>query len=74
LPLSPDEGRRILGQLYDAKTCREENASYRDYVERDRALKEKAAMYEQLYRSVTKRPGLGCRILRVITAGIARCH
>jgi hypothetical protein len=102
-PLTPDDGRQILGQLYDAKACREEIFSYRDYVERDRAqderaqanvdraleiekkataiekekaalAQEKAAMYEQLYRSGTKGPGVGCRILRVITGGIARCN
>ena len=40
--------------------------------ERDLA-QEKAILYEQLYRSVTKGPGVGCRILRVVTLGIARC-
>jgi hypothetical protein len=41
--------------------------------ERDLA-KDKAAMYEQLYRSLTKGPGVGCRIMRVVTAGIYRCN
>lgn len=36
--------------------------------------KDKAALYEQLYRSVTKKPGVGCRILRVLTLGIHRCN
>jgi hypothetical protein len=41
--------------------------------ERDLA-REQAELYEQLYRSVTKGPGIGCRILRVITLGIHRCR
>ncbi len=41
--------------------------------ERDLA-QDKANLYEQLYRSVTKPPGLGCRIWRFITAGIHRCQ
>ena len=40
--------------------------------ERDLAL-EKAALYEQLYKSLAKKPSLGCRILRVLTLGIRRC-
>jgi hypothetical protein len=36
--------------------------------------KEKATLYEQLYRSVTKGAGIGCRILRAITLGIHRCN
>ena len=44
-------------------------------AERERDLhKEKADLYEQLYRSVTKKPGVGCRILRVVTLGIHRCN
>jgi hypothetical protein len=41
--------------------------------ERDLAI-EKANLYEQLYRSVTKKPGIGCRILRVITIGLYPCN
>lgn len=41
--------------------------------ERDLA-REKAALYEDLYRAVTKKPGIGCRILRVFTLGIHRCR
>ncbi len=41
--------------------------------ERDLAL-DKALLYEQLYRSITKGPGIGCRIWRVVTLGIARCN
>jgi len=44
-------------------------------AERERDLqKEKADLYEQLYRSVTKKPGAGCRILRALTLGIHRCN
>ncbi len=41
--------------------------------ERDLA-QDKANLYEQLYKSLTKKPGAGCRILRVITLGIVRCR
>lgn len=41
--------------------------------ERDLA-REKAALYEDLYRGVTRGPGIGCRILRVLTLGIHRCR
>jgi hypothetical protein len=41
--------------------------------ERDLA-QEKASIYEQLYRSATKKPGIGCRLARIFTLGIARCH
>ncbi len=40
--------------------------------ERDLA-QDKANLYEQLYRSVTKKPGVGCRILRAVTLGIYKC-
>jgi hypothetical protein len=102
-PLTPDEGRAVLGQLYELRSTREEIKTLESYVDRDkeqdsrekanadRALelerkataiaeqerdlqKDKAALYEQLYRSVTKGPGVGCRILRAITVGIARCN
>jgi hypothetical protein len=38
-------------------------------LERDRAN-----TYEQLYRSVTKKPGIGCRIAKILTLGIVRCR
>jgi len=41
--------------------------------ERDLA-KEKAALYEQLYRSVTHKPGWGCRMAKVFTLGMAQCN
>jgi hypothetical protein len=41
--------------------------------ERDLAI-EKATLYEGLYRSVSKKPGIGCRIWRVVSFGIARCN
>jgi hypothetical protein len=41
--------------------------------ERDLAA-EKAAFYQQAFKSLTKRPGLGCRILAAITLGVHRCN
>ncbi len=41
--------------------------------ERDLAL-EKAAFYEQAYRTVTKKPGFWCHMKRFFTLGIARCR
>ena len=43
------------------------------HKERDLAA-EKAAFYEQAYKSLTKRPGLGCRILAAVTFGVHRCN
>ncbi len=44
-------------------------------AQRERDLeKERAAFYEQSYRALVKGPGIGCRIARVLTLGIARCH
>jgi len=36
--------------------------------------KDKANIYETLYRAVTAKPSLGCRIARVVTIGIYRCQ
>lgn len=101
-PLTPDEGRQILGQLLELGSCREKSAELARHIERDRELdtreresweralelerqatglaerdrdlaREQAELYEQLYRSVTKGPGVGCRILRAITLGIHTC-
>jgi hypothetical protein len=38
-------------------------------IERDRAN-----TFESLYRSVTKKPGIGCRVARALTLGIVRCN
>jgi hypothetical protein len=102
-PLNDSEKRRILGQLYELKSCREEVSAFGEYSSRDleqdsrekanyeRALElerqatalaqkerdlaqEKAAFYEQAFRSVTKKPGIGCRILKAITLGLSRCQ
>lgn len=35
-PPTPDEGRRILGQLYELQSCRSESGAYQEYVERDK--------------------------------------
>jgi hypothetical protein len=51
----------------------ERQATTLAHGERDLA-REKAALYEDLYRSVTKRSGVGCRILRAVTMGIHRCR
>lgn len=102
-PLTPDERRTVLFQLYELRSCRAQVEALEAHIERDteqdareranyeRALElerqatrltekerdlalEKAGLYEQLYRGVTKRPGVGCRILRVVTIGIHRCN
>jgi len=36
--------------------------------------KERADMYETLYRAVTRKPSLGCKIARVLTLGMYRCR
>jgi len=41
--------------------------------ERDLAI-DKANTFEQLYRSVTKKPGIGCRLAKIFTLGLARCQ
>jgi hypothetical protein len=103
VPLSPEEKRQILGQLYELRSCRDQVKTYEQFIVRDLeqdamekanaekalelekqsttlALKErdlaqgKANLYEQLYRSVTRKPGVGCRILKIITLGIKRCR
>jgi len=35
---------------------------------------EKAELWEQMYKSVTKKPGAGCLILRALTLGVHRCN
>ena len=102
-PLTPDEGRLILGQLYELQTRRAEVETLREYIARDREqdelervnfarsidiereatriataerdlMREKADMYETLYRAITAKPSLTCRIARVVTIGIYRCR
>lgn len=44
-------------------------------AQRERNLeKDRADTFEQLYRAVTKKPGWGCRILKVLTFGLSGCH
>lgn len=44
-------------------------------AQRERDLQaERAAFYEQAFKSVTKRPGLACRILAAVTLGVHRCN
>ena len=42
-------------------------------AERD-FMREKAGMYETLYRAITAKPSFGCRIARVVTIGLYRCR
>jgi hypothetical protein len=102
-PLTDEEKRQVLIQLYELRSCRESVNSYGQYIsreteqdarekanyeravdlekqatalaqkERDLAI-EKAKYYEQLYRSVSKKPGIGCRLKRIFTLGLARCQ
>jgi hypothetical protein len=51
----------------------EKQATALAHRERDLAI-DKADLYEQLYRSVTKKLGIGCRLARVFTLGIVRCQ
>ena len=44
-------------------------------AERTAALhKERADMYETLYRAVTRKPSTGCRVARAVTLGLYRCR
>ncbi len=37
-PLTPDEGRQVLGQLLELGNCREESAELTQHIDRDREL------------------------------------
>lgn len=42
---------------------------------RERDLeRERAAFYEAAFKSVTKKPGIGCLLKRIFTLGLARCR
>ncbi len=44
-------------------------------AQRERDLQaERAAFYEQAFKSATKRPGPACRILAALTLGLHRCN
>ena len=102
-PLTLDEGRRILGQLYELQSRRIEVETLREYIARDHEqddrerataaravelereavrlataerdiMREKAELYESLYRAITAGPSLGCRIARAVTIGFYRCR
>jgi hypothetical protein len=61
-------------QLGNAKALEiEKQATSLAQKERD-LQKERADMYEQLYKSVTKKPGVGCWIWRILTLGIHNCR
>lgn len=40
-PLTPDEGRQILGQLLELNSCRNETAEYEKFIERDKEQDER---------------------------------
>jgi hypothetical protein len=101
--LTPEEGRVILGQLYELQSRRAEVSALREYIARDRAqdeqeratfaavletereatrltgserdlMREKAQLYESLYRAITRKPSFGCRTARAVTIGLYRCR
>jgi len=45
-PLTPDEGRQVLGQLLELNSCRNETKEYEAFIERD---KEQDAREQDLY-------------------------
>jgi hypothetical protein len=49
-PLSPEEKRQILGQLFELRSCRDETRAYEQYVARDREqdAREKANLERSL--------------------------
>lgn len=36
--------------------------------------KERADLYESLYKTITKKPGFGCVLKRIFSLGLARCQ
>jgi hypothetical protein len=42
-------------------------------TERD-IMRERAQLYESLYRAISAGPSFGCRVARVITIGLYRCR
>jgi hypothetical protein len=69
----------------DRKQDEKERANYERALEiekqatslaqRERDLeKERATFYKQSYRALMKGPGIGCRIVKILTLGIARCR
>jgi len=46
-----------------------------DLMRQERDLeKDRADLYEQLYKGIKKGPGFGCWMKRIFTLGIARCR
>jgi hypothetical protein len=80
-----DQVRAYAGAIEaDRKLDEKERANYERALElekqatalaeKERDLqKDKAAFYEQSYRTLIKGPGIGCRIAKILTLGIARC-
>jgi len=58
---------------YDRALDLEKQATALAQKERDLA-QDKANFYEQAYHTATKKPGIGCQIVKALTLGIARCH
>ena len=102
-PLTIDEGRVILGHLYELRSCRKEVETLRKYINQDaeqdnreRELvgiqtalmnekldlvyksaeiqRERADLYETLYRAITAKPSLRCRIAKALTIGLYQCR
>jgi len=58
---------------YDRALDLERQATALAQRERDLA-QDRANFYEQAYRTATKKPGIGCQIMKALTLGIARCQ
>lgn len=73
--LTPDEGRLILGQLYELRSARAELEVYREHAERERDLeRDRTETYRALYDSVTRGRSWQCTLAKVVTLGMARCR
>ena len=58
---------------YERALDLEKQATALAQKERDLA-QDKENFYEQAYRTVTKKPGKLCQVVKVITLGLAQCH
>jgi hypothetical protein len=58
---------------YERSLELERQAAAIEEKERD-LYRDRAAFYEQAFRSVMKKPGRLCRLARILTFGIARCE
>jgi hypothetical protein len=81
-----DQVATLTGAISDDRKLDEkERANYERALELERQAtslaqkerdleKERAVFYEQAYKAIVKGPGIGCRIAKVLTLGIARCR